>query len=244
MPLIECTVGYASTPVRGTYYNFERDRHGRYVCMVYDDKDAEVFLSGAVPYRLAENLDIVSTALTPAVPDDPTTPPAAPKAPDQPGPDLQQLLAQAVPPLLDQRGEAIYVLAPWPALVPVSDGLLKTEQPWFTAGEGHMFITVANGTATYQIKGTVDDTHIYALLEGSTFTEPPADPNALSSALTADGEATETTGATETTDAAAAAAADGGAGGGEGAATPTTPPAAPKAPRAKKTAAKAAAQGE
>lgn len=170
MPVIQCKVGAVSTPVRGTYYNFERNRHGHYVCTVNDEKDAAIFLSGAVPYQLYDDPES-TTALTPV------QPPSPPSLPDASA-ELRELLVQAVAPLLEQRGEEVVCLKPWPALVPVSDALLRTPQPWFSAGDGQMVISLANGAATYQIKGTVDDTHLYALLEGSTWSDPGPSPDA------------------------------------------------------------------
>ncbi len=166
MPLIECINGAAQTPVRGTYYSFERDRFGRFVCQVNDERDAAMFLSGAVPYREVP-LEPVATDTSQAAIAAATAPVPLTDA------ELRDLAATAVAPMLHMHDGLIYVLAAWPALVPVSAEMLAMKEPWFTAAEGQMTIVVENGRAQYQIRGTVDDAFLYDLLEGSTFTEPP-----------------------------------------------------------------------
>lgn len=42
---IECKLGATEQIVLGNAYSFQRDRHGRYVAEVHDDRAAQMFLS-------------------------------------------------------------------------------------------------------------------------------------------------------------------------------------------------------
>lgn len=82
MAKIECTAGYAETPVGGVLYVFERDRYGRFVAEVHKDEHVDVLLSVVHYRRVDEDGAVSHTALTAGGEDEAT----APAAPDQPEP--------------------------------------------------------------------------------------------------------------------------------------------------------------
>jgi len=158
MALIRCKLGYASTQVGADTYEFNRDTFGRYVAQVDDLRHQAILLSLADVYETVAE-----------------TPPEAAAAPaPDPAIALKADVENAETPrvAMFKMGDEKrwYAVGPWPVLtaLPLSD--IAAGLPPFALIDpsDRLLLNAENGRAQYSLKGMVDDTRVYVLLDGST----------------------------------------------------------------------------
>lgn len=166
MTLVQCKLGAVSPTVMGDTYAFTKDRYGRFVADVHHPKHLEMFLA-VEHYALAE--DIPSHALLAA-------------APVLSLDELRAQLESSVAPQIISHpfdgGTVYFVKDPWPKFAPVSNFMLEdaAEHPWLTVDGEKLFIDVANGSATYERRGTVPELgHLYELAGEGKWEAIPAE---------------------------------------------------------------------
>lgn len=171
--LVRCKLGHTQQPMGGQVYSFDRDQAGRYVANVFDERHAACFI-GAGTY---EEVDPLPEGWQPGMPL-PGAKSAAPVAPAKSqllsGTALMmQMTAAGSFEFFVHEGKA-YAASPWPSSVTMPDAdIAEATGVLAINANGALVATVANGAATYDLLGKIDNTGLYSLGGGSTFETPP-----------------------------------------------------------------------
>lgn len=110
MPLVECTLGAATTPIMGWTYVFERDRFDRYVAKV-ENKEHVRILTSVYCYRVVTDEPEVVAAAPALAPKPKKAAPPAPVEPVAPAPKLPQAAEPTTEPAAEPPVEPV-ALAP------------------------------------------------------------------------------------------------------------------------------------